>query len=140
MREQPTKHKTPLPRRSRPLVVLSGFLVLFIAIFLVSRLTLHTVRNHQGTRVAVVRITKTGFIPATLSVPKGTNVIWTNSDNGLHQVAANPYPKGTTLPSLKSEILNNNQTYEYTANTAGTFGYHDQLSPTTNGTLVVSKQ
>jgi plastocyanin len=140
MHEQPKKHKTPPSTPPRPLVVLSGFLVLFAAIFLVSVLALHTVGNHHQARVAIVRITKNGFIPATLSVSKGTKVVWTNSDTNLHQVASNPYPKDNILPSLKSEILNNAQTYEYTANTPGTFGYHDQLTPTTNGTLVVQKK
>ena len=119
---------------------LSGFLALFVAIVLVSLLALHTVKNHQANRIAVVRITKTGFIPATISVKQGTKVIWTNSDTNLHQVASNPYPKDTILPSLKSEILNNSQTYEYTANTSGTFGYHDQINPTINGTLVIVKR
>jgi hypothetical protein len=29
-------------------------------------------------------------------------------------VEANPHPTGDSLPELKSEILNNAQTYEYT--------------------------
>ena len=89
--------------------------------------------------IASVRITKDGFQPATLSVKQGTKIIWTNADGTMHQVAANPYPKGTDLTSLKSEILNNDQTYTYTADTVGSFGYHDQLAPTINGTLIVKK-
>ncbi len=140
MKDQPEKTKTSNREKPGVAIILLGFTVFFIAIALVSLLTLHVAKNHQPTRVAVVRITKTGFVPATLSVKQGTQVIWTNSDEGLHQVAPNPYPKDTGLPGLKSEILNNAQSYEYTANAIGTFGYHDQLTPTTNGTLVVSKQ
>ncbi len=89
--------------------------------------------------IAVVNITKDGFEPSVISVKQGTKVVWTNTDDALHQIVANPYPVGTDLPGLKSEILNGAQTYTYVANSAGTFGYHDQLIPTKNGTLVVQQ-
>ena len=90
-------------------------------------------------RTAVVSITKDGFLPATINVQKGTKITWTNNDDKPHQLQANPHPTGESLPGLKSEIINNKQTYEYTADTAGTFGYHDQLNPTTNGTIQVQE-
>ena len=140
MEEQLGKNKTLPRRKSRPLIVFFGFAVLFAAVALVTSLvTVHVVNNNQNARIAVVRITKTGFEPATLSVKRGTKVVWTNADSGLHQVASNPYPRDNGLPGLKSQILNNNQTYEYTANKAGAFGYHDDRQPTLNGTLVVQK-
>src|SRR5215218_8833168 len=66
-------------------------------------------RPPEAPPIAIIHITKSGFEPATLSVKQGTKVIWTNSEDTLHQIAANPYPKGTSLPGLKSEILNNAQ-------------------------------
>lgn len=95
-----------------------------------------TTRQPEGP-AAQVTITANGFEPATLVVKKGTKIIWTNSDQAMHQIYANPHPTGESLPGLKSEILNSTQTYEYTADTVGTYGYHDQLNPTTNGTLDV---
>jgi len=88
---------------------------------------------------AQVTITKDGFIPASLIVKKGTKIVWTNSDEATHQLQANPHPTGDSLPGLKSEILTPAQTYEYTADTTGTFGYHDHLNPTTNGTIEVQE-
>lgn len=96
--------------------------------------------NFKSQPVAEVRITKNGFVPATLSVKSGTKVVWTNIDSSLHQVAANPYPKATGLPSLRSEILNNAQSYTYVTSSTGNYGYHDQLNPTINGTLVVQRR
>lgn len=93
----------------------------------------------KTTSVAVVHITKSGFEPATISVAPGTKVIWINTDDSLHQVASNPYPKDDGLRGLKSEILNKAQSYEYTAQETGTFGYHDDQHPTINGTLIVQK-
>ncbi len=88
---------------------------------------------------AQITISANGFEPATLVVKKGTRVVWVNKDAASHQLVANPYPSGDSLPGLKSEILNSDQTYEYTAGTKGTFGYHDQLNPTTNGTIDVKE-
>lgn len=122
-------------------IVLGGLAVLAIAIIGVTALVgpwSEHINKHNG--VAEVRITKDGFVPATLSVAPGTKVVWTNEDQALRQVVANPFPKGTDLPGLKSEILNNTQTYSYVAEKTGSFGYHDQLHPTVNGILVVEKQ
>ena len=115
-------------------------LVIFVVLVVgVSKIVSNNNKPTKAAPVAVVRITQSGFVPSTLSVKKGTHVVWTNSDMALHQVASNPFPKDNGLPALKSEILNNTQTYTYVANTAGSFGYHDQMQPTTNGTLVIRK-
>jgi plastocyanin len=68
------------------------------------------------TPIARVTITKDGFIPATMSVKRETKVVWTNSDTKIHQIQANPFPSGDSLPSLKSEILNIDQHYQFVAN------------------------
>jgi plastocyanin len=111
------------------------FVVLVVGIF---ELTAN--HNSKTPRIATVRVTAAGFQPATLTVKQGTKVVWTNDDTTLHQVASNPFPSDTDLAGLKSAILNNDQSYTYVATTKGTFGYHDQLHPTTNGTLIVQKK
>jgi plastocyanin len=112
-----------------------AFAVLVVGIY-----QLTTSHTKNTPRVATVHITATGFQPATLAVTPGTKIIWTNDDSVMHQVASNPFPQDSILPGLKSQILNNDQTYTYVAATSGTFDYHDQLKPTINGTLVVKKQ
>ncbi len=87
--------------------------------------------------MAHITITKDGFVPANLVVKKGTKIEWVNTDSAIHQIQANPHPTGTSLPGLSSAILNTNQSYQYTANTSGSFGYHDHINPTVNGTLEV---
>ena len=89
-------------------------------------------------RTAAVAITASGFVPAVVTVNKGTTITWTNDDSASHQVVANPYPNGKSLPSLRSEVLNNKQSYSFTATKKGSFGYHDQLNPTVNGTMEVT--
>ncbi len=88
---------------------------------------------------ATVSITSAGFEPASLTIKKGTEITWTNDDTSPHQLQANPHPTGKSLPGLTSEILNNKQTYRYTVNKAGSFGYHDHLNPAINGNLNVKE-
>ncbi len=88
---------------------------------------------------AQVEITKDGFIPATLFVPKGTQVTWTNKDSQPHHIASNPHPEHDGLAGLDSNdaIGIEGGTYEYTFDTPGEYTYHDHLNPLINGTVVV---
>lgn len=126
-------------KRTRFGILVSGFGIFFVAVGLVSVIAWHTVQSRHKD-VAVVYITNKGFQPGTIVVHQGTKVVWTNNDDTLHQVASNPFPKDDGLPSLKSEILNNDQTYQFTADKTGSFNYHDELRPTLNGTIVVEKK
>lgn len=94
-------------------------------------------RSDGSTRTAQINITANGFESENLIIKRGTKVVWTNNDNNIHQVAANPYPTHEDLPGLVSEILNEGQSYEYTFGEAGVFNYHDAINPTTNGSIEV---
>ena len=112
-------------------------IIITIGLFVYSNKSQDNSVSQQPQPIALVHITKKGFEPATLSVKPGTLIIWTNQDEKPHQVASNPYPKDDGLPGLKSELLNNNPTYQFKTDKTGTFGYHDELNPTINGSLVV---
>ena len=88
---------------------------------------------------AVVEITKDGFNPATLTVKKGTKVVWINKDEAEHRVASNPYPTHTGLPGLDSKKnITQGESYSYTFDKGGLFGYHDHLNPVKfKGTVIV---
>ena len=139
MEEQLKKINTAPRRQSRRITILSGFTILVIAVALVTAIAFQAGRHTGRPGIAVVDITSNGFQPATLSVKSGTEIVWTNKDTDLHQIVANPFPSGTDLPSLRSEILNGSQGYVYTTGKTGTFGYHDQLHPTVNGTVIVKR-
>ncbi len=91
-------------------------------------------------RVVQVTITDKGFVPANLVVPKGATVTWTNQDKADHRIASNPHPTHTDLKGLYSPILKQNDTYSFTYDKAGTFGYHDNLEPSTNGSIEVKEK
>ena len=127
------------PKLALPVFAATGLIILLLVSFIVAQV----IKDEQSeitssaANVAQIQITKNGFVPASIVVDKGTKIIWTNEDEATHQLQANPHPTGESLPELKSEILNNQQTYEYTANSPGTYGYHDHVNPTTNGTIEV---
>ena len=123
----------------RTSILTGGFALFLVAVVGVTLLINHNSSQSKNT-VAAVTITDRGFVPATLTVRAGTRIVWTNTGATLHQVASNPFPTDNGLPGLKSAILNNTQAYSFTAGRTGTYGYHDQLDPTMNGTIVVEKK
>lgn len=87
---------------------------------------------------ATIEITKDGFIPATLSVPKGSRVTWINKDSKPHRVASNPHPDHNGLKGFDAlDIIGPDGRYSFIFDAVGSFGYHDHLNPTVNGTIIV---
>src|SRR4051812_15763844 len=77
-----------------------------------------------------VQITKSGFVPATITVAQGDTVKWTNLDSTSHQVVAND-------GSFGSVALKTNDTYSFTFGKAGTAHYHDTFTKA-RGTVIVT--
>jgi plastocyanin len=69
------------------------------------------------------------FSPATLTVPLGTTVRWTNATSAPHTVTAAGFDSGT-IPS--------GGTYSHTFTQAGAFSYHCAFHPNMTGTIIVS--
>jgi plastocyanin len=79
---------------------------------------------------SAVAIANFSFQPATITVPVGTTVTWTNNDSASHTVTADD-------GSFKSESLGSGATFSQTFATAGTFAYHCAIHSTMKGTVVV---
>ncbi|MBU6371069.1 MAG: cupredoxin family copper-binding protein [Patescibacteria group bacterium] len=77
-----------------------------------------------------VNIRNFSFSPATLAVPAGTKVTWTNGDAVEHTVTAN-----NSL--FDSKPLAPGQSFSYTFTTAGSVAYHCAIHPMMTGTVVV---
>lgn len=131
------------PRKKTKLLVIVGALLLVIVIAAILSINKPgTKPGQQSSGVqnqAQIEITKDGFVPATLTVPKGTKVTWVNKDNKPHRVASNPHPEHTGLNGLDSkEVIGiNDGTYSFSFDKPGEYNYHDHLNPTSNGTVVV---
>jgi len=63
-----------------------------------------------------IKATATGFSPKTVTINQGDAVKWTNVDKVNHQIVANN-------GAFASGILKPNETYSFTFNTAGKYGF-----------------
>ncbi len=88
--------------------------------------------KQMPTEMANVTISEmnTGFVPATMTIKRGTTVTWTNRDITNHTVTG---PSAT----LASGNLLPTGTYTKTFNTVGSFDYNCSIHPGMQGTINV---
>ena len=79
-----------------------------------------------------VTISDFKFNPATLTVPVGTTVTWTNNDEEPHTIAAKD-------GSFHSPGMDTHGTYSFTFTTPGSYDYICSIHPFMTGTVVVTK-
>ena len=79
---------------------------------------------------AEVKIDNFSFSPATLTVPVGTAVTWTNRDDIPHTVVSDD-------KSIKSKALDTDEKFTFTFSKAGTYTYFCSIHPKMKGTIVV---
>lgn len=84
-----------------------------------------------------VEIGNDGFSPATLTVPRGTSVIFVNKSGRSVDIASNPHPVHTNLKELRSNTLQDGASFSFTFDRAGSWGYHDHLRPSVTAKVVV---
>jgi plastocyanin len=81
-----------------------------------------------------VEIDNFSFTPASIKVKKGTTVTWTNKDSAPHTVTGVDSNKGP-----ESGTLNGNDTYTFTFDEVGTFGYICDFHPSMKGEVTVTE-
>jgi plastocyanin len=79
-----------------------------------------------------VNIDNFAFVPATLTVPAGSTVTWTNKDEEPHNVVAND-------GSFHSPGMGSQATFSHTFATAGKFDYVCGIHPFMHATVVVTQ-
>jgi plastocyanin len=77
-----------------------------------------------------VNIKEFTFAPATLTVPVGTTVMWTNHDEEPHTVAS-------ATGAFRSAGLSNEDTFSQTFTHPGTYQYFCALHPHMKATVIV---
>ncbi len=71
------------------------------------------------------------FMPATIEIPVGTTVTWTNQELNPHSVVANE-------GAFESEVLGDGESFTFTFEEAGSFPYICGLHPNMKGEVVAS--
>lgn len=84
-----------------------------------------------------VNLTDQGFSPATITVKKGETVKFTNKSSSQMWVASDPHPTHTDYPGF--DELQMADSYSFTFDNVGTWGFHNHLNPSTKGTVVVTE-
>ncbi len=87
---------------------------------------------------AYVSIMSYGFEPKTVKIKQGQAIVWTNKDTAPHQVSADSIQGDNTTPIFFSQGESpRKESVLFTFFTKGTFTYHDQITPTFKGTIIV---
>ena len=85
-----------------------------------------------------VTIQNFAFIPASMTVPKGTTVTWTNQDSTPHTVVNDATSTLALGKLFSSNPLGQVQRFSFTFNDAGTYAYHCGIHPSMHGTVTVT--
>ena len=91
--------------------------------------------GHYTTTIKVaadaVRIADFAFTPPSLTIAKGTTVVWTNGDTFDHSIVAKDR-------SFRSDSIGHGATFHYTFATDGKFSYNCGIHPSMSGTIIVT--
>lgn len=94
----------------------------------------------------VVTFTDNGFTPSTLTVKKGTAVVFVNNSSSSFWPASAPHPVHNAYPTTGGcvgstfdacQAIGPGGRWSFTFDIAGTWKYHDHLNPSFFGTIVV---
>lgn len=78
------------------------------------------------------------FSPSVINIKTGTRMTFSNNSNLPLRIVSDSHPDHSNLPSFDSIIfLNRGETYDYTFNNSGTWGYHNETNPSETGTIIV---
>lgn len=110
------------------LIMLIILLVIWAIYLLVNKgYQLPQTSNNVNGSVAV-SIENFAFNPASISVPAGKTVTWTNRDSASHSINSDGFNSG---------VLNQGQTFSFAANKKGVYNYKCGIHPFMTGKIIV---
>src|SRR5713101_73678 len=105
-------------------------LPVLIAMLLLAASSSVTANAEPSAAAAAVKIDNFVFGPQTLTVPVGTTVTWTNTDDI-------PHTSVSTEGVFKSKVLDTDEKFSYTFTKAGTYPYYCTIHPKMTGKIAV---
>jgi plastocyanin len=85
-----------------------------------------------------ITITNFAFSPASVTVPAGSMVTWTNQDSVPHTIVNDFNPLFSQGAMFTSSQLQTGQSFSFTFKDPGTFGYHCGIHTYMKGTVTVT--
>jgi plastocyanin len=84
----------------------------------------------QSAAETAIKIDNFSFTPATVTIPAGTTVRWTNRDDIPHTIVSDD-------KTFKSKALDTDDQFTYTFTKPGTYSYFCSIHPKMTGKVVV---
>ena len=98
-----------------------------------------TTPETSGNNEYTVEVLSSGFSPKTLEINQGDTVTWVNKRSSSSWPASNNHPTHEIYPEFDAKMgLKTGETYSFTFEKTGSWGYHDHLSSSTTGTIIVN--
>jgi plastocyanin len=89
---------------------------------------------------ATVRMTSDGYSPKVLKIKQGQTVEFVNDSDQDYWPASDPHPIHTDYPGFDAQkTILPGQSWDFTFQRAGRFGYHNHLAPETHAEIVIAK-
>lgn len=100
-----------------------------------------------GAEVEVVNI---AYSPATLEIAVGTEVTWTNQDEGVHHTATSGLPGDNGVPGVSEgkppkpdgvfdgDLPDAGESFSFTFDEAGTYAYFCRIHPSMTAEVIVN--
>jgi plastocyanin len=85
-----------------------------------------------------VNIQNFAFVPASITVPKGTTVTWVNQDPTDHTIVNDAQGSIGQGAVFTSNPLPKGAQYSFRFDTPGTYPYHCSIHPSMKGTVIVT--
>jgi plastocyanin len=112
-------------------LTVATFLLLAFGLLMSSQVTPAAGQSNGTGNTYQVNIDNFSFTPATLTVPVGAKVTWTNKDDVPHTVVS------TNKAFAHSPALDTDQSFSYAFAKAGTYEYYCSVHPKMVGKVVV---
>jgi len=100
--------------------------------------TIPEVQLPDAPMVTIVR-TNSGYEPREVVIEPGTVVVWKNESTSFHWPASNYHPNHTEYPGNfdPGRAIAVGETWQFTFDMVGEWGYHDHVRATVVGTILV---
>jgi plastocyanin len=84
-----------------------------------------------------IRINKTGFYPASITVKSGSTVRWVNADSTADAALYNPTHRIAVVNIKNSQLLSPGEGWSWIFDQPGSYEYSDMIHPALEGTVIV---
>ncbi len=92
-----------------------------------------------GKPTATVHMTNVGYSPRVLKIHQGQTVEFVNDSNEDYWPASDPHPIHTDYPGFDAgKTILPGQSWDFTFNRTGHYGYHNHLAPETHAEVIIS--